>query len=314
MLCSRRWRSTSHRVDTVATAPFLIDRRALRRSFSRAAPQYERNAHLQRRVRSDLLDRLQFFAIEPGCVLDLGAASCASTQQLRERFPRARVLGLDVAEGMLRAMPAARWPWQRGAVLRVCADAAALPLQSHCADLVFSNLMLQWCDRPDVVFGEIARVLRPGGLLLFSTFGPDTLGELRSAWAAADERSHVSVFIDMHELGHHIMRAGLAEPVLDVEHHRLHYADVRALMQELRQLGAQHATQDRARGLMGRQRLARMLEAYGRQREPAGFPATFEVICGAAFAGDGTAHSGASRESQPGEFAVPLSALRRPRG
>jgi len=295
------------------SSSFIVDRRALRRSFSRAAAQYERCAHLQRRVRSDLLERLQFFCIDPGCVLDLGAASCASTEQLHERFPRARVLGLDVAEGMLRAMPPARWPWQRRTVLRVCADAAALPLRSQCCDLVFSNLMLQWCDRPNLVFGEIARVLRPGGLLLFSTFGPDTLSELRAAWAAADDRSHVSDFIDMHGLGDEIMRAGLAEPVLDVEHHHLHYTDARALMQELRLLGARHVAQDRVRGLIGTRRLARMLDAYERLRQPGGLPATFEVICGAAFAGEGAPRSGRHGGDRPGEFAVPLSALGRPR-
>jgi len=296
----------------VPATPFLVDRRALVRSFNRAGAQYERRAHLQRRVRADLLERLQYFSLEPGCVLDLGAASCASTLLLRERFPRAWLLGIDIAEGMLRAMPVARWPWQRSALQRVCADAAALPLQARSCDLVFSNLMLHWCDRPSLVFAEIARVLKPGGLLLFSTFGPDTLGELRLAWAAADEGSHVSDFIDMQELGDEIMRAGLAEPVLDVEHHRVHFPDARALMQELRQLGARHVAQARARGLTGRRRLALMLDAYERRREPKGLPATFEVICGAAFAGDGPPRA-AQGAGSPHEFAIPVSALRRPR-
>jgi malonyl-CoA O-methyltransferase len=264
-------------------------------------------------VRADLLDRLQFFPLEPAQVLDLGAATCGSTRQLHEHFPRAQVLAIDIAEAMLRAAPEARWPWQRAGFTRVCADAAALPLRAKSIDLIFSNLMLQWCDRPQMVFEEFVRVLRPGGLLLFSTFGPDTLGELRAAWAAADDRSHVSLFADMHELGNGLMQAGMAEPVLDVEHHRLHYADARALMRELKLLGAHNAAHDRARGLTGRRHLDRMLSAYEGLREEKGLPATFEVIAGAAFADDGASHAGRHNRRDKGEFAVPVSAIRAPR-
>jgi malonyl-CoA O-methyltransferase len=298
-------------VVAVINARFALDRRAMMRSFSRAASHYEQYARLQRQVRADLLERLQFFPLSPHWVLDLGAATCEAARALHQRYPRARVLGLDIAEAMLRAMPTARWPWQRGGVVRVCADAAVLPLQAGSCDLVFSNLMLQWCDRPEIVFREIARVLKPGGVLLFSTFGPDTLGELRAAWAAADTRTHVSSFIDMHDLGDELMRAGLAEPVLDVEHHRLHYPDARALMLELKQLGARNAALDRARGLTGRRQLARMLDAYERAREPKGLPATFEVIFGAAFAGGGA--TPARDAGTAAEFAVPVSSVRRTR-
>jgi malonyl-CoA O-methyltransferase len=297
-------------VAAVITAPFSIDRRAVMRAFSRAAPDYEAAARLERRVRAELLDRLQFFPLKPAQVLDLGAATCESTRQLHERFPRAQVLAVDLTEAMLRAAPETRWPWQRAGFARVCADAAALPLRAQSVDLIFSNLMLQWCDRPQVVFEEFVRVLRPGGLLLFSTFGPDTLGELRAAWAAADDGSHVSAFADMHELGNGLMQAGLAEPVLDVEHHRLHYADARALMRELKLLGARNAAHDRARGLTGRRHLDRMLTAYEGVREEKGLPATFEVISGAAFADDGTSHAGRHSPHQRGEFAIPVTAIR----
>jgi malonyl-CoA O-methyltransferase len=280
------------------------------RGFSRAAPGYEAAARLERQARADLLDRLQFFPLKPAQVLDLGAASCESTRQLHEHFPRAQVLAIDIAEGMLRAAPESRWPWQRAGFTRVCADAAALPLRAQSVDLIFSSLMLQWCDRPQVVFEEFVRVLRPGGLLLFSTFGPETLGELRAAWSAADERTHVSLFADMHELGSGLMQAGLAEPVLDVEHHRLHYPDGRALMRELKLHGAGNAARDRARGLTGRRRLDRMLSAYEDLREEKGLPATFEVISGAAFADDGTSHAGRHNRRDKGEFAVPVTAIR----
>jgi malonyl-CoA O-methyltransferase len=284
-----------------APPPFELDRRAVVRSFSRAAPHYEAAASLQRRVRSELLERLQYFRLDPQRVLDLGAGAGQAAQLLHQHFGHAQVLAIDIAEGMLRAMPRKRWPWRRPGFVRICADAGALPLAARSVDLIYSNLMLQWCDRPDAVFRELARVLKPGGVLLFSTFGPDTLNELRSAWAAADDHSHVSLFADMQQLADGLMRAGFAEPVTDLEHYRLHYPDPHALMRELKQLGARNATRSRTRGLTGRARMQTMLDAYERVRTPAGLPATFEVIFGAAFGGDAV---------QAGEFAVPLSAIR----
>jgi len=285
---------------------FALDRRAVRRSFGRAASRYEASAQLQRQVRADLLDRLQFFRLAPQRVLDLGAGTCLSTLELARRFPSAQVLAVDIAEGMLRAAPRARWPW-RAAPSRVCGDAYALPIAAHSIDLIYSNLMLQWCDQPDEVFGELARVLKAGGLLLFTTFGPGTLSELRAAWATADDHSHVSLFLDMQQLGAALMRAGFAEPVLDVEQHRLHYPDARALMRELQQLGARNATRARARGLTGRTRFAAMLAAYERLRTSAGLPATFEVIAGAAFGSDDPLRV------QGTEVAVPISSIGRQR-
>jgi malonyl-CoA O-methyltransferase len=267
-------------------------------------------ARLQRRVREELLERLQYFTLAPQRVIDLGAGTCQAAQQLRSRFPRAQVLAIDIAEGMLHAMPRARWPWRRAGLARVCADARALPLAAQSVELIYSNLMLQWCDQPDAVFRELARVLKPGGLLIFSTFGPDTLSELRGAWAAADDHSHVSLFADIQQLGDGLMRAGLAEPVMDLEHYRLHYADAHALMRELKQLGARNAAQAPARGLTGRASIQTMLSTYERSRTPEGLPATYEVIFGAAFGGDGAARASDSGHGSPGEFAVPLSALR----
>ncbi len=292
---------------------FALDRRAVQRSFGGAAAHYEQSAWLQRRVRTDLLDRLQFFSLAPQRVLDLGAGTCQATLQLRRRFPRAQVIAVDLAEAMLRAAARPRWPWQPRAT-RVCADARRLPIAAGSIDLIYSNLMLQWCDQPDEVFGELARVLRPGGLMLFSTLGPDTLRELRSAWAAADDGRHVSLFLDMPQLGDALARAGFAEPVLDVEHHRKHYPDARTLMRELKQIGARNAVQTRARGLTGRGRLAAMLAAYEQLRTNQGLPATFEVIAGAAFggaAGGGDAGGGSRQRAEDGTVAIPLSAIRR---
>ena len=162
---------------------------------------------------------------------------------------------------------------------RVRADAYSLPFRDGSFDLVFSSLMLQWCDDLDAVFAEIARVLKPGGVLLFSTFGPGTLAELRDAWAASGAPgNHVNHFFDPHALGSALMHAGLAEPVLDVDRIVVGYPDVLTLMRELKAIGAHNVTRGRARGLTGRTRLAAMTAAYETQRRDGNLPATYEVI------------------------------------
>jgi len=265
-----------------AGSPFRVDRRAVARAFGRAAPHYDAGALLQTTVRQELLARLQFFALAPRVILDLGSGTARAAQVLRTRYRAAQVLAMDLAPGMLRAARRPWWPWPR--VMRVCADARAMPLAAHSVDLVFSNLMLQWCDDPGVVFAELRRVLRPGGLLLFSTFGPETLHELRTAWAQVDEAPHVSAFADMPLLGSALMSAGLCEPVMDRDVHVLHYPSVAALMRGLRTIGAGNAAQDRRRTLTGAHRLRRMSEHYERQRTADGIPGSWEVIYGSAFA------------------------------
>jgi malonyl-CoA O-methyltransferase len=292
---------------------FALDRRALARSFDRAGAGYDAAAQLQQRVRAELLERLQFFALEPHTILDLGAGTCHAALQLRRRFARARIIALDIAPGMLKAAPRPGWPRRR--FERVCADAYALPLASRSTDLVFSNLMLQWCDRPALVFRELARVLKPGGLLMFSSFGPDTLKELRLAWESADPGAHVSQFPDLPQLGAALMHAGLAEPVMDVESHLLLYPDAYALMRELKRIGARNAASQRSRALTGRGRMQRMIAAYETHRTAAGLPASFEVIFGAAF-GAAASHpeagvDGHGDASSADGYAVPLAALKR---
>jgi malonyl-CoA O-methyltransferase len=289
---------------------FSLDRRALARSFDRAGAGYDAAAQLQQQVRAELLDRLQYFALEPQCILDLGAGTCQAAVALRRRFVRARVIALDIASGMLRASPRPGWPRRR--FERVCADAYALPLATRSLDLAYSNLMLQWCDRPELVFRELARVLKPGAVLVFSSFGPDTLKELRLAWESVDHGIHVSQFPDMPQLGDAMMHAGLIEPVMDIEPHHLLYPDVYALMRELKRIGARNAASQRSRGLTGRDRLQRMIAAYEQRRTAAGVPATFEVIFGAAF-GPAAEAGGRGDAASPGGYTVPLAALGRSR-
>jgi malonyl-CoA O-methyltransferase len=156
------------------------------------------------------------------------------------------------------------------------------------------------------VFAEFHRVLRPGGLVHFTTFGPDTLHELRRAFAAVDDRSHVNHFADMHELGDGLVRAGFAEPVLDVDRHVLTYTDALALMRDLKAIGAHNVTSDRPRGLTGRRQLEAMQAAYERERRDGRLPATYEVVYGHAWRGIG------GRRRRAGEpVAIPLAAIGR---
>lgn len=282
---------------------FRFDPRALARSFDRVGAQPPANDAGPARIANELLERLQFFKLEPRVIVDLGCGLGAASTQLRRRYPRAQLLAVDSAFAMARAARRSQRFWRRFDCL--CADACALPLAAHSVDLVYSNLMLQWCDAPATLFAQVQQVLRPGGLLLFSTLGPETLLELRTAWASADQASHVSAFADMSQLAAAMSHAGLSEPVMDREILQTHYPDVRALMNELRGLGARHAAADRRRTLTGRTRLHNMIRTYESQRTDAGIPARWEVIYGAGFAGSAPAAIAGGAE-----FAVPLGAIR----
>jgi malonyl-CoA O-methyltransferase len=283
--------------------PFVIEQAAVRRSFDRAAARYDESAVLQAEVRARLLERLDYVTLEPAVVLDAGCGTGHSSQALAERYPQARVVALDLSEGMLRE--ARNRPPPRGAFALVCGDAMRLPLADASVDLVFSNLTLQWCTDLDAAFGEFRRVLRPRGLLNFTTFGPDTLFELREAWARADGHRHVSDFADMHDVGDGLLRAGLAEPVMDVERFTLTYADVFGLMRDLKAIGAHNAAASRPRGLTGRARLAAMQSAYEARRSDGLLPATYEVVFGQAWGPAGAPQRG----RRSGEFSVPADAI-----
>jgi malonyl-CoA O-methyltransferase len=264
---------------------FHVDRRAVARAFDRASTGYDAAAVLQERVRNELIGRLADFQVEPRAILDLGAGTGHATRALKRKFPQSLTVAVDFAPGMLeRAREQSRWLRR---FERVRADAYALPFRDASFDLVFSSLMLQWCDDLDAVFAEISRVLAPGGLLLFSTFGPGTLQELRDAWAASDPgRNHVNHFFDPHALGSALMHAGFDEPVLDVDRIVLRYPDTFALMRELKAIGAHNVTQGRARGLTGRTRLEAMTRAYETLRRDGLLPATYEVIHAVSWGGE----------------------------
>lgn len=265
---------------------YILDKARVRASFDRAARSYDAAAVLQKEVRARMLERLDYIRLAPRNILDAGAGTGHAARALAERYQGSHVVALDIALGMLRLTAAAEPWWRRFATRRqsaLCADIESLPLKPASMDLVWSNLAIQWCNDLDRAFVEMARVLRPEGLLMFSTFGPDTLKELREASMADPEHVHVSRFIDMHDIGDALVRAGFSAPVMDVEHFVLTYDDVLAVMRDLKAIGAHNAALGRRRGLEGKGFLRRLTERYERFRDNGKLPATFEVVYGHAW-------------------------------
>jgi malonyl-CoA O-methyltransferase len=287
---------------------WTLDRPRLRASFDRASGSYEAAAALQARVAAELLERLDTFDFAPRVVLDLGSGTGRVTRELKRRYPRALVIALDVAPGMLREARRNQGLLRR--FVRLCADAQQLPLSDASVDLVFSSLMLQWCEPLELTFAEVRRVLRPAGFFAFSTFGPDTLSELRAAWAEVDGHTHVNRFTDVHEVGDALARTGLSEPVLDVDRIELAYPDVLGLMRDLKAIGAHNATSGRPRALAGRARLTRLAKAYEAFRRGDRLPATYEVIYGASWGAPERAPAAALK----GEILIAPGSIRRREG
>lgn len=270
---------------------YWMDKARVRASFERAAQTYDAAAVLQKNVREEMLDRLGLVNIAPETILDAGCGTGHGSFALQRRFPQAHIISLDLAMGMLQQTYAQQPALQRwmakltGKKSLLCADIEALPLADHSVDMVWSNLAIQWCNNLDQAFAEIKRVLKPNGLVMFSTFGPDTLKELRIASAQDDTTTHVSRFIDMHDIGDAMTRAGFSAPVLDVEHFTLTYDDVKSVMRDLKSIGAHNATAGRARGLVGKGFLQQLAVRYEQFRQQDGkLPATFEVVYGHAWA------------------------------
>ena len=259
---------------------YSLDHSWVRRGFDRASASYDAAAVLQTDVREQLLQRLDLTDLTPRLALDVGAGTGHASRALQRRYSGARVIALDSSFGMLRAA-GRQQAWLRP-FSRVCADAERLPLPDDSVDLILSNFMLQWSD-PDACFAEFRRVLAPRGLLSFTTLGPDTLRELRAAWIEVDAHSRVSQFIDMHDIGDALVRAGFAAPVLDVERYTLWYTDVRRLAADLQAIGARNATSGRPRGLTTPRKFAAMEAAYERHRQDGRLPATYEVVFGQAW-------------------------------
>ena len=251
------------------------DKRLVGRSFHRAAPGYDAVARLQRRVGDTLLSGLSC-EFPPVTVLDVGAGTGYCTGRLIDQFPGSRVVALDLAEGMLHR--AREGLGDAGRLGLICADAECLPLADATVDLVLSNLALQWCAGLPAVLTEFRRVLKRGGTVSFSTFGPATLSELREAWAQVDRHTHVLSFHSPQQVANAMAAEGFrgisAHSVIQV----VDYPSVEALMRELKGLGAHNLTADRPRHLMGKHAMRRMMEVYRAGAPDGRIRASFEVI------------------------------------
>lgn len=250
--------------------------------FSKAAQTYDDHAVLQREIGQRLMERLDYIRCAPLTIVDAGCGTGECTFALARRFPKAKVFGIDIAQGMIQqAKKKRRWfsktRFQIG-------DMSALPFEDNSIDFLFSNLALQWVDDLSSCFREWQRVLKPGGLLLFSTFGVDTLKELRASWAAIDSGTHVNEFIDLHDVGDALLRAAFSQPVMDAEWLTTTYRDVPQLLRELKAIGANTVKAEASGGLMGRGKLKQLMAAYEPYRTEEGWiPATWEVVYGHAW-------------------------------
>lgn len=269
----------------------FVDTRQVRRNFSRAAAGYHDSAFLAREIDRRMLERLDYVRIDPRHVLDLGCASGASLHALRERYRAAQLIGCDFALPMLRVAQRERsflsrvLPFLRAQkTALVAADAEALPFARGRFGLVWSNLLLHWLNEPRPAFREVFRTLEVRGLFMFSTFGPDTLRELREAFADGD--AHTQRFTDMHDLGDMLIECGFSDPVMDMEVLTLTYASVDDLVRELRAAGDRCAMVGRRRGLAGRGVWQRVRDACAQRSQDGRLPVTFEVVYGHAWKGE----------------------------
>lgn len=258
-----------------------IDKEQARKAFSIAADSYDSVAVLQREISSRMMQRLDLVKLIPERILDAGCGTGADLDALMQRYKKAHLVALDFAVPMLHKAKK-RGGWFRRATC-VCGDLDTLPLADNSVDLIHSNVALQWVNDPVIAFKEFKRILKPDGLLMFTTFGPDTLKELRYAWSEVDQVSHVNTFIDMHDLGDALLRAGFADPVMDVDHIQLTYGTVESLMRDLKSLGAHNVVSQRAKGLTGKGRINKMRQTYEQFRSDGVLPASYEVVFGHAW-------------------------------
>lgn len=258
-----------------------LRRRDVLQRLDRAAGSLDAADFVHGVTRDGLLARLRPMTVEAAVVVDLGAATGNAIPLLRQRFRRARVIAVDHSADMLQVARG-----KRGLLSKqreVQADAGALPFADGRVDVCFSNLLLPWLDRPDAVFAEVARVLRRDGLFAFATLGPDSLAEVRKAWQAVDGGEHVRQFPDMHDVGDALVRAGLRDPVLDVDRLTVNYGSSAALFRDLSAVGARNSLERRQAGLMGRHRFGRFVDALF--AEGTGCSITLELVYGHCWGG-----------------------------
>lgn len=273
-----------------------LNKKRIRRNFNRAAATYDQASALQQEVASRLCERLELIKVEPSRICDLGCGTGYISRELAQRYPKADIASLDLALNMLKVNrqqthqtakqnPLARWfrPATHASHHYICADARNLPLADNSVDMLLSGLTLQWCDPLPQAFAQMLRVVKPGGFVMFSTFGPDTLKELKYCWGQVDQQVHVHDFHDMHDIGDTLLQSGFADPVMDMELIRVSFDDVTQLMRDLKNIGAGNASEQQAPGLAGKKVLKTLQQSYEQFRENGKLMASYEIIYGLAW-------------------------------
>lgn len=250
----------------------------MRRRFERAAASFDDADFVHAVTREGLLARLQPLVVEASTVVDLGSATCSTSQALSKRFGRAHVISVDLAHNMLQRGRKKRAWFSRSSFVQ--ATAAALPFSAQSIDVVFANLLLPWVDDPNQVFSEIARILRKGGVFAFATLGPDSLLEIRRAWSQVDNNAHVNHFLDMHDLGDGLVNAGFADPVLDVDRLSISYDNTEKMFADLTAVGGRNALRQRNHALVGKQHFRQMTEELQRSGTDGKITLDLELVFG----------------------------------
>jgi malonyl-CoA O-methyltransferase len=281
----------------------MLKLKDVRRRFDRAAAHFGEADFVHRASFSALTERLAPVLINPSRILDLGAASGRGSRSLAKAFRKSRVISFDVSGRMLQA--ARKEKPLLSKLTELQGDATQIPLQTGCIDLVFANMLLPWIFDLPTCFSEIARVLKKGGVFAFATLGPDSLAELRNAWSGDDEHDHVNYFPDMHDVGDALLRAGLANPVLDVDRLTVTYRDSDSLYRDLTTSGARNSLVNRRKSLTGRKRFTQMEQAIFAGIPSSHLSLSLELVCGHAW--------GTGPLSAPGEFLVEPATIGRRR-
>jgi len=272
-------------------------------NFSRAANSYQEHAKVQFEIGQRLIERFDYYSLDPQHILDIGCGPGIFSHQLKKRFPKSLVTAFDNSSSMLQKIKQ-KWRYK---IAKVAGDMESLPFKNNSFDIIFANQSIHWADDYNLLFKEISRILKPTGVLVFSTLGPDTFKEIRQSWQGVDEYSHVNNFQDMHLLGDLLLKSKFSEPVVDMEYITVRYPSVKAMANDLKSQGVQHQGEKANKGLMSPRRWQQYTKNYELLRDQDNLlPLTYEVVYGQAWGFELKQSIGNN-----GEVIVPISVLKR---
>jgi malonyl-CoA O-methyltransferase len=236
----------------------MLNRKHIRQRFERIANQFDNADFVHKKTRKGLIERLGPVLFKASSILDLGSATGSASNELRSRFKRANIVSLDISHNMLcKAREKKSW-FSKATYAQ--ADAISLPFKNSCFDLVFANMLLPWLNDPQVVFQEITRVLRKGGVFAFTTLGPDSFREIARSWNEIDSKTHVNQFIDMHNLGDGLVNSGLRDPVVDVDRLLISYKNSETMINDLKNSGSRNVLETRNQTMTGKESFKKMIK------------------------------------------------------